>query len=174
MKKIVIALILLITGIMLVSFFYKPCCFEYQYVAFKDSEDIIAVMDFAKEHSELSKADRILWYCLFTNYSIMKNGEEDFITFTKESVIAFEVDLDDDGIDEIVGTSFSSLSWGNKGGSFYVLKKNHKGEYDLFFSFSMDVGVKKIYVLKSKTNNFHDLIIENQFGERYRQEYIRY
>lgn len=93
----------------------------------------------------------------------MKSGQDDFSTFNSDTTFAFEADLDDDGENEIIGTNKSSLFWESKSRTFFILKKM-KDDYKIFTSFTVDNGYTRIHILKSKTGKFHNLIIEDKFG----------
>ncbi len=132
----------------------------------EEKTKILYSFDFSKNDIQKSEADKILWYVLFTEYSLMKSGQDDFSTFNPDSVLAFKADIDDDGENEIIGTCKSSLFWGSESGIFFILKKM-KDDYKIFTTFTVDNGYDKIYVLKSKTGKFHNLIIEDKYRNNY-------
>ena len=72
-----------------------------------------------------------------------------------EYMNAVEVDLDDDNVNEIIGSFNLLFDEPKSSESFYVLKKI-KGKYKCIYSFSFSIE-KPISILKSKTNNMHDI-----------------
>lgn len=171
MKKVVIAFafvfVFLIFSFCALMLLHTSKNHTYKYSSFcEENTDVLYSFDFSKDKAEKSQADKILWYVLFKEYSIMKSGQDDFSTFNSDTVFAFEADLDDDGENEIIGTSKSSLFWGSESGTFFILKKLKK-DYEVFTSFTVNNGYEKIYVLKTKTGKFHNLMIEDTHRKKH-------
>lgn len=70
---------------------------------------------------------------------------------------AFEYDLNDDGINEVIGLPPPiSLYMGPRGGSFFILQKQGE-EYASIKSNMIYTYEDKIVILKEKTNGYHHM-----------------
>lgn len=72
------------------------------------------------------------------------------------AVEAWEVDLDDDNLMEIVGFVCDGYFYGSVGRKIYILKKNN-GKYENISYFNAHKPGVDIEILKNKTNGFYDI-----------------
>ncbi len=118
---------------------------------FAEIKDFI-LLDKAKCTDEASE---ILWRYILKSTKLTEKTAE-FHNIYKKDCAAVFYDLDDDGVDEIIGTHHSSASRHPGSGILYILKKEKTGYdeigYRILFSES-----SPIYVLEDKTKGFHNL-----------------
>jgi len=81
---------------------------------------------------------------------------------SENSSYAFSIDLDDDGIKEIVGIMFASCFSGTAGNQMFILQKQNNQYVDINSSISLQPDYR-IYVLPNKTNKLKDIVV---FGEQ--------
>ena len=122
---------------------------------------------------------------VITNYNnpviyktvLFKNGEKDankilyefikktvpsenlkFWEFSENSVCAYKIDLNSDGINEIVGYAKPTYFRGwNQGTDLFILKKNKNEYINLSTQIIQFYEYANLYVLKNKTKGYYDL-----------------
>lgn len=170
MKKFFVLIVVFVFIILGVFFFIRTHGnYSYYLVEPQEDNEVLAVVDFSLKSDKISKAENIFWYYLFTNYSLTKSGAQE--PFEKDGTSVFLFDLDDDGVDEIIGTNWAGYFWGQESGAVFILKKN-KDSYIEFCVIDVDTLFRNIYILKSKTNNYHDLMIEDKDGNKKMLKYF--
>jgi len=125
------------------------------------AKDDIMTLDLYNNHNKI--ASEKLYKFLLKSYGRPKCKINELWDITKENTLANFVDLNDDGIPEIVGFT-SALGWGGTmGTSLYVLKVNDKSEYENIYYSAMFYPWLGIKILKEKTNKFCDIEIEGSY-----------
>ena len=76
--------------------------------------------------------------------------------FTDECVCAYKIDLDDDGVNEIIGYAFPLSFWGALDGTDLFILKKDKTKY-INISYIQFSPYKNLYMMSSKENGYHDL-----------------
>jgi len=111
-------------------------------------------------------AGKILYDYILKEENMTPKEIEDLANITPQSVIAFEEDLNDDGVNEIIGFVYSTFYSGSAGYNLFILKKYS----DDYVNIS-DVPVEPqagIVILANKTNGYHDIILSgsNSFNDK--------
>jgi len=93
-------------------------------------------------------------------YTFILKDLEKFPEFTKieqEHVMAYEFDLNADGINEILGIAYSTYYFSQNGYHLFILQKNLiTGEYKDISVLNIE-PLQNLFVLKEKTNGYYNL-----------------
>ena len=159
MKKYILSVLLILLIIPLALFLYD-----------KYSNGIYKTLDFSGEDSDAA-ANKILYEYVLKEENMTPKEIEEFARITPESTKAFQVDLNDDGINEIVGLVYSTLYWGTAGFSLLILQKQPDGYKDI--SLLIFEPQKGIDIKINKTNGYYDLKLfgSNHDGVQYVAKY---
>ena len=111
-------------------------------------------LDFSDGESD-KQAGKILYEYVLKELNKTPEEAKDFARIEPQSVRAFEIDLNDDGEKEIVGMVYSTLYLGTAGYSMFILQKQQSEYKDI--SILVFEPQKKVYILKNKTNGYHDI-----------------
>ena len=111
-------------------------------------------LDFSDGESD-KQAGKILYEYVLKELNKTPEEAKDFARIEPETVKAFEVDLNDDGEKEIVGVVYSTFYLGTAGYSLFILQKQQSEYKDI--SILVFEPQKKVYILKNKTNGYHDI-----------------
>ena len=111
-------------------------------------------LDFSDGESD-KQAGKILYEYVLKELNKTPEEAKDFARIEPQSVRAFEIDLNDDGEKEIVGMVYSTLYLGTAGYSLFILQKQQSEYKDI--SILVFEPQKKVYILKNKTNGYHDI-----------------
>lgn len=127
-------------------------------------------LDFSGEKSD-ANANKILYEYILKDQNMTPKEIEEFANITPESAKAFEVDLNDDGTNEIVGLISSTLYWGTAGFSLFILQKQPDGYKDISSLVFEPQGGIDIKI--NKTNGYYDLKLfgSNHNGVQYVAKY---
>jgi len=124
----------------------------------------IKVLNFKDRPNVITKSDEILYKYFLNEFDLTPEKAKNLFNITPDVVETFEVDLNDDGTNEIIGVIHSTFCWGTMGYSIFILQKNNNGTYsDLSFMINFE-SLKPVYILKSKTNGYHDIML---YGSSY-------
>lgn len=94
--------------------------------------------------------------------------------FSPKTTPAVEVDLNDDGISEIIGYIAATPYGGAAGQSLFILWKDKNGVFkDICYLISFEPQ-KKIYILKDKDGDFHRIIIYGSVAYDFKPFLIQY
>ena len=151
MKKIVIFVLILILGLTGLSLSYQ-----------KDitSQNPIKLLDGSLEYDFMKQGDKNaskeLYNFVLKDLNMTPKQIEDFANITPKMVNAFYVDLNDDGVKEIIGFVASSFYSGTAGDSLFILQKDKKAYSDIAFLVSF-VPRDKFFVNKLKYNGYRTL-----------------
>lgn len=122
----------------------------------KSSVNYVTEFDLSLKKSMPNNAIYKMHYFLYSKNSLNRLGLEDYELLKIKDTIAFEYDIDDDGVDEIIGSNVAEPFFKDGNGEFYVLKKRDD-KYSLLAAFPVNIKTKKIYILEDKTNGLHDI-----------------
>ena len=111
-------------------------------------------LDFSDGESD-KQAGKILYEYVLKELNKTPEEAKDFARIEPETVKAFEVDLNDDRENEIIGIVYSTFYLGTAGYSLFILQKQQSGYKDI--SILVFEPQKKVYILKTKTNGYHDI-----------------
>ena len=111
-------------------------------------------LDFSDGESD-KQAGKILYEYILQEQNMTPAEIKDFARIEPQSVRAFEVDLNDDGEKEIVGMVYSTFYLGTAGYSLFILQKQQSWYKNI--SILVFEPQKKVYILKNKTNGYHDI-----------------
>ena len=111
-------------------------------------------LDFSDGESD-KQAGKILYEYVLKELNKTPEEAKDFARIEPQSVRAFEIDLNDDGEKEIVGVVYSTFYLGTAGYSMFILQKQQSEYKDI--SILVFEPQKKVYILKNKTNGYHDI-----------------
>lgn len=158
MKKILSVLLILL----LISFIFL--------LQYRNLNGIYRKLDFSGEESD-ANANKILYEYILKEQNMTPKEIEEFANITPESVKAFEVDLNDDGTNEIVGLVYSTLYWGTAGFSLFILQKQldrYKDISSMNFEPQREINIKV-----NKSNGYHDIKLwgSNHNGVQYVVKY---
>lgn len=88
---------------------------------------------------------------------------KDLAGIEPKSARAFEVDLNEDGINEIIGLVYSTFYWGTAGYSLFILQKQPNGYKDIS---TLVFEPQEIVDIRSeKTNGYHDIKLTGSNGD---------
>ena len=122
----------------------------------KSSVNYVKEFDLSFNKNKPSNAIYKMHYFLYSKNSLNRLGLEDYELLKIKDTIAFEYDIDDDGVDEIIGSNVAEPFFKDGYGEFYVLKKR-EDKYSLLAVFPVNIKTKKIYILEDKTNGLRDI-----------------
>ena len=122
----------------------------------KSSVNYVKEFDLSFNKNKPSNAIYKMHYFLYSKNSLNRLGLEDYELLKIKDTIAFEYDIDDDGVDEIIGSNVAEPFFKDGYGEFYVLKKRDD-KYSLLAVFPVNIKTKKIYILEDKTNGLRDI-----------------
>lgn len=146
MKKFIpkLILILFLTNII------QPIAFAQE-----KNENYKAIIDFFKPNQ--LKAKKILKNYILNEYK--KDPELIKLANIKTyPVLAVEFDLNNDGINEIIGTHQSTFFSCSQGSLLYILQKDKNNNYtNIIKSAIYFEPINKTYILKNKNNNYNEI-----------------
>ena len=111
-------------------------------------------LDFSDGESD-KQAGKILYEYVLQELNKTPEEAKDFARIEPETVKAFEVDLNDDRENEIIGIVYSTFYLGTAGYSLFILQKQQSGYKDI--SILVFEPQRNVYILKTKTNGYHDI-----------------
>lgn len=123
----------------------------------------IQVLDFQDSKREFTKSDEILYEYIVKNSGWTEKELIEKFNVTKDRTKSFEIDLNDDGVNEIIGLNFASIYWSNTGYEFHILKKENNNYIDINYMPKFE-PLKPMYILKSKTNGYHDIVLHTPYN----------
>ena len=115
------------------------------------------VIDLDKENNP--KAAEILFKFIVKENEWLQNDPKMIkkVRLSEQATQAQFVDLNDDGINEIIGFTYSALYYGLVGESLFIIQKTKDGYKDI--DYIINFQPHKIVVLDSKTNGWRDIQI---------------
>lgn len=125
--------------------------------------DIVGFCLFAPRNIDLDKQNNLSAAEIL--YKTAVNSKPDKEVVSPEDVRAVFVDLNGDGVDEVVGYSRQADDLWIMGTQLFILEKGERGEYKnagAAVNFFPRGGVK---ILRHKTNGYHDLKIKSIYLE---------
>lgn len=128
-------------------------------------------IDFTNVASE-TNASKILYEYVLKKQNMTPAELAEFARITPESVVALEVDLNDDGTNEIIGFIYSTFYWGTAGYNLFILHKQPNGYNDI--SFVNFEPQEDFYIFNTKTNGYRDIKFYGSFGFNFRPFIAKY
>ena len=95
-----------------------------------------------------------------------------FANINLENTHAIEVDLNDDGIKEIIGNCNSPYFTNRTGTQIFILEEKNKKYYSILENFNY-IGNSEIYILPNKTNNYKDILVSKPIDFEYKPLFLR-
>lgn len=151
MKKYILSILLILLFIPLALFIYNKC-----------SGSVYETLDFSGEDSDF-QANKILYEYILKEQNKTPKEIEVFANITPKSTKAFQVDLNDDGTNEIVGLVYSTLYWGTAGASLFILQKQPDGYKNISYVLNFEPK-ESVYIFEAKTNGYKDIKFYGSFG----------
>ena len=109
------------------------------------------------------QASKILYEYVLKSQNMSPAEIKDLAGIEPKSAKAFEVDLNEDGIKEIIGLVYSTFYWGTAGYSLFVLQKQPNGYKDIS---TLVFEPQEIVDIRSeKTNGYHDIKLTGSNGD---------
>ena len=105
-----------------------------------------------------SYANKQLYEFIQKNLNMSPEQLKELANIDINTIKALEVDLNDDGVDEIIGIVYSTLYWGTSGYSLFILQKKSDIYDNLAYMINLEPQ-KVICVLNKKTNGYREIII---------------
>ena len=127
--------------------------------------------DFNKQNQP--KASRILYKYILESENLTAKEAKKSKDITPNQVRAFELDLNDDGVNEIIGFCSKSQYWGTAGYSLFILKKQNEKYQNISHLLSFEPQLK-IYILPSKTADYKDLILFGSSAHNFMPMVVKY
>lgn len=107
-------------------------------------------------------ASKILYEYVLKSQNMSPVEIKDLEGIKPKSAKAFEVDLNEDGIKEIIGLVYSTFYWGSTGYSLFILQKQSNGYKDIS---ALVFEPQEIVEIRSrKTNGYHDIKLTGSNG----------
>ena len=97
-------------------------------------------LDFSNVQPEV-KASKILYNFVLKEQNMTPEKIEEFANITPQAVSAFEVDLNNDDTNEVIGIVYSTLYWGTARYSLFILQKQ-QNEYKNLSILVFDLQIK--------------------------------
>lgn len=110
---------------------------------------------FLKYAASTDKASQIFWHWLLKYVKLSPKNAALHNVFEYDSAAVF-FDLNDDGIDEIIGTHYASATSGNGDCLLYILKKDNSKYKKISSDIYFDPTIS-IYISPQKNNGYYDL-----------------
>lgn len=109
------------------------------------------------------QASKILYEYVLKSQNMSPAEIKDLAGIEPKSARAFEVDLNEDGIKEIIGLVYSTFYWGTAGYSLFILQKQPNGYKDIS---TLVFEPQEIVDIRSeKTNGYHDIKLTGSNGD---------
>ena len=109
------------------------------------------------------QASKILYEYVLKSQNMSPAEIKDLAGIEPKSAKAFEVDLNEDGIKEIIGLVYSTFYWGTAGYSLFILQKQPNGYKDI--STLVFEPQEIVYIRSEKTNCYHDIKLTGSNGD---------
>lgn len=109
------------------------------------------------------QASKILYEYVLKSQNMSSAEIKDLAGIEPKTAKAFEVDLNEDGINEIIGLVYSTFYWGTAGYSLFILQKQPNGYKDIS---TLVFEPQEIVDIRSeKTNGYHDIKLTGSNGD---------
>lgn len=102
------------------------------------------------------QANKVLYEYILDSLKMTPEQVKEFANIDFESVKAYEVDLNADGENEVIGVCYSTLYWGTAGYHLFILHKNSSRYEDIAYMLNFEPN-KCFQVLESKHNGYYDI-----------------
>ena len=107
-------------------------------------------------------ASKILYEYVLKSQNMSPVEIKNLVGIKPKSAKAFEVDLNEDGIKEIIGLVYSTFYWVSAGYSLFILQKQSNGYKDIS---TLVFELQEIVEIRSrKTNGYHDIKLTDSNG----------
>ena len=127
--------------------------------------------DFSRQSQP--RASKILYEYISEDLKKYSTEAKKSANIKLKDIVAFEVDLNDDGVNEIVGFCSSSAFWGTAGYQLFILQKQNKEYKDLSYILNFEPQLK-FYVLPDKTNEYKDIILYGSSAFNFKLMTVQY
>ena len=129
-------------------------------------------LDFSDGESD-KKAGKVLYEYVLKELNKTPEEAKDFARIELETVKAFEVDLNDDGENEIVGIVYSTFYLGTAGYSLFILQLQN-GEYkNIAYMLNIEPQ-KELKILNAKTNGYSDIKLSGSVAYNFKPFIVKY
>jgi len=142
--------------------YYWAYLLEKSWGVFLKKYYVYKVLDFA-EKSDLNANKIVFDYIIQETGSTPAQLRALSPRLVQDAVSAFEIDLNDDGINEVIGFINSAYSLSVQGFNIYILQKSGDKYYDISGSLVFEPSFP-LYILDKKTNGFQDIKFTGSVG----------
>ena len=129
-------------------------------------------LDFAKGEAD-AEASKILYEYVLQEQGMTSVEIKSFAGIEPQSAKAFEVDLNDDGINEIIGFVNSTLYWGTAGYSLFILQKQPNGYKNIAYLLNFEPQ-KDFYILNTGTNGYRNIKLHGSSAYKFKPFTVKY
>ena len=116
------------------------------------------------------QANKVLYEYILDSLKMTPEQVKEFANIDLESIKAYEVDLNADGENEVIGVCYSTLYWGTAGYHLFVLYKN-SGQYE-DISLIVFEPQTNVVILQDKDNNFSRIRLIGSKGWQYVAKFV--
>ena len=129
-------------------------------------------LDFSNGESE-KQSGKILYEYILQEQNMTPAEIKDFARIEPQSVMAFEVDLNDDGEKEIVGMVYSTLYLGTVGYSLFILQLQNDEYKNIAYVLNIEPQ-KELKILNAKTNGYRDIKLQGSVAYNFKPFIAKY
>lgn len=119
------------------------------------------------------QASKILYEYVLTSQNMSPAEIKDLANIEPKSARAFEVDLNDDGTNEIIGLVYSTLYWGTAGYSLFILQKQPNGYKNITYLLNFEPQ-KDFYILNTRTNGYRNIKLYGSSAYKFKPFTVKY
>lgn len=129
-------------------------------------------LDLAKEEAD-EQASKILYEYVLQEQGMPSAEIKSLAGIEPKSAKAYEVDLNDDGINEIIGFVNSTLYWGTAGYSLFILQKQPNGYKNIAYLLNFEPK-KDFYILNTRTNGYRNIKLHGSSAHKFKPFTVKY
>lgn len=118
-------------------------------------------------------AGKILYDYILKEENMTPKEIEDLANITPQSVIAFEEDLNDDRVNEIIGFVYSAFYSGSAGYNLFILQKQDNEYKNITYILNFEPTLA-FYILNSKTNGYRNIKLHGAAAYKFKPFVIKY
>ena len=129
-------------------------------------------LDFSGGESD-KHVGKILYEYVLQEQKMTPAEIKDFARIEPQSVRAFEVDLNDDGENEIVGVVYSTFYLGTAGYSMFILQLQNDEYKNIAYVLNIEPQ-KELKILNAKTNGYRDIKLQGSVAYNFKPFIVKY
>ena len=118
-------------------------------------------------------ASKILYEYVLKSQNMSPVEIKNLVGIEPQSAKAFEVDLNEDGINEIIGFVNSTLYWGTAGYSLFILQKQPNRYKNIAYLLNFEPQ-KDFYILNTGTNGYRNIKLHGSSAYKFKPFTVKY